>query len=71
LTTPSADSAGAHRQPCDLDLLIDAAEGFSLFAMATIAMAIEDLTQTKVDVRTPEDLSTKFRCQIVAEAKPI
>ena len=55
----------------DLDLLIDAAEGFSLFDMAAIAMAIESLTQTKVDVRTPEDLSTKFRGKIVAEASPV
>jgi predicted nucleotidyltransferase len=55
----------------DLDLLIDAAEGFSLFDMATIAMAVESLTQTKVDVRTPEDLSAKFRGKIVAEARPV
>jgi uncharacterized protein len=55
----------------DLDLLIDAAEGFSLFDLAAIAMAIESLTQTKVDVRTPEDLSTKFRGKIVAEASPV
>jgi uncharacterized protein len=55
----------------DLDLLIDAAEGFSLFDMATIAMAVENLTQTKVDVRTPEDLSAKFRGKIVAEARPV
>ena len=55
----------------DLDLLIDAADGFSLFDMAAIAMAIEDLTQTKVDVKTPQDLSIKFRSKIVAEAKPV
>jgi predicted nucleotidyltransferase len=55
----------------DLDLLVDAAEGFSLFDMAAIAMAIESLTQTKVDVRTPEDLSTNIRSRIVAEARPI
>jgi uncharacterized protein len=55
----------------DLDLLIDPAEGFSLFDLAAIAMAIESLTQTKVDVKTPEDLSTKFRSKIVAEARPV
>ncbi len=55
----------------DLDLLIDAAEGFSLFDMAAIAVAIENLTHTKVDVRTPEDLSIKFRSKIVAEARPV
>lgn len=55
----------------DLNLLIDAAEGFSLFDMAAIAVAIENLTHTKVDVRTPEDLSIKFRSKIVAEARPV
>ena len=55
----------------DLDLLIDPADGFTLFDMAAIAVAIEKLMRTKVDVRTPEDLSTKFRSQIVAEARPI
>jgi uncharacterized protein len=55
----------------DLDLLIDAADSFSLVDMAAIAVAIENLTQTKVDVRTPEDLPTKFRSKIVAEAAPL
>jgi len=55
----------------DLDLLIDAAEGMTLFDMAAIAAAIEDLTRTRVDVRTAEDLSPKFRGTIVSEARPI
>ena len=55
----------------DLDLLIDAAEGFSLFDMAAIAMQIEGLTHTRVDVKTPEDLSAKFRHRVVAEARPV
>ena len=55
----------------DLDLLIDAAEGMTLFDMAAIAAAIENLTHTKVDVRTPEDLSMEFRGKIIAEATPV
>jgi predicted nucleotidyltransferase len=55
----------------DLDLLIDAADGLSLFDMAAIALAIEKLVQTKVDIKTPEDLSIKFRDKIVAEARPV
>jgi predicted nucleotidyltransferase len=55
----------------DLDLLIDAADGLTLFDMATIALAIESLVHTKVDVRTPEDLSIKIRQKIVAEALPV
>ena len=55
----------------DLDLLIDAAEGLTLFDMAAMALAIESLVHTKVDVKTPEDLSIKIRQQIVAEARPV
>ncbi len=55
----------------DLDLLIDAGEGMTLLDMAAIADAVENLTHAKVDVRTPEDLSTIFRSQVVAEARPI
>jgi predicted nucleotidyltransferase len=52
-------------------LLIDAAEGMTLFDMAAIAADIERLTHTKVDMKTPEDLSMKFRSQVVAEARPV
>ncbi len=55
----------------DLDLLIDAADGLSLFDMAAMALAIESLVHTKVDVRTSEDLSIKIRQRIVAEARPV
>jgi len=55
----------------DLDLLIDAAEGMTLFDMAAIAAAVENLTRAKVDVKTPEDLSATFRSEVVAEARPV
>lgn len=55
----------------DLDLLIDAADGLSLFDMAEMALAIESLVHAKVDVKTPEDLPARFRQQIVAEARPL
>lgn len=55
----------------DLDLLIDEADGLSLFDMAAIALAIEKIVGAKVDVKTPEDLPIKFRGQVVAEARPV
>jgi predicted nucleotidyltransferase len=55
----------------DLDLLIDAAEGMTLFDMVAIAAAVENLTRAKVDVKTPEDLSVTFRSKVVAEARPV
>jgi predicted nucleotidyltransferase len=55
----------------DLDLLIDPAEGLSLFDMAEIALAVEALTETRVDVKTPDDLSTEMRQRVLAEAVPL
>lgn len=55
----------------DLDLLIEAGEGMTLFDLAAIAATIEKLTQIKVDVRTPEDLSLMFRGKILSEARAI
>jgi predicted nucleotidyltransferase len=55
----------------DLDLLVDAAEGMTLFDMAAIAADIERLAHAKVDVKTPEDLSVKFRSKVIAEARPV
>ncbi len=71
---PRVFGSALHREDTensDLDLLIDAAEGMTLFDMAAIAAAIEHLTHAKVDVRTPEDLSIKFRNQVIAEARPV
>ncbi len=55
----------------DLDLLIDPGQGLGLLGVARIALAIEEITKVRVDVRTPGDLSDSFRAEIVAEARPI
>jgi predicted nucleotidyltransferase len=55
----------------DLDLLIDPGHGLGLLGVARIALAIEEITKVRVDVRTPGDLSDSFRAEIVAEARPI
>ena len=62
---------GEDTEDSDLDILIDAAPRFTLFDMARIALEIEQLIDKKVDVRTPDDLSPKFRPKVVAEAMPI
>ena len=55
----------------DLDLLIDPGQGLGLLGVARIALAIEEITKVRVDVRTPGDLSDSFRAEVVAEARPI
>jgi predicted nucleotidyltransferase len=62
---------GDDTEGSDLDLLIDAGEGLGLVGVAKIALAIEDITQVRVDVRTPGDISESFRARVVAEARPI
>ena len=62
---------GEDTEESDLDILIDAAPRFTLFDMARIALEIEKLINTQVDVRTPGDLPAKFRPNVVAEAMPI
>jgi len=71
---PRVFGSALHRddtEASDLDLLIDAAEGMTLFDKAAIEADIERLTHTKVDVKTPEDLSVKFRSKVIAEARPV
>jgi predicted nucleotidyltransferase len=43
----------------------------TLFDMAAIAAAVENLTCTKVDVKSQEDLPATFRSKVVAEARPV
>jgi predicted nucleotidyltransferase len=59
------------RDDSDLDLLIDADDGLSLFDMAAMALAIEHLIEARVDIRTPEDLSAEIRARVIAEAEPL
>ena len=71
---PRVFGSALHRddtEASDLDLLIDAGDGMTLFDMAAIAAAVERLTDVRVDVRTPEDLSPRFRGRVVAEATPV
>jgi len=62
---------GEDTEDSDLDILIDAAPGFTLFDMARIALEVERLINKRVDVRTPDDLHASFRGRVVAEALPI
>jgi uncharacterized protein len=62
---------GNDHEGSDLDLLIDAGDGMTLFDIAGIMRDIKRLVPIGVDVKTPEDLSVKFRSQVVNEARPL
>ena len=55
----------------DLDLLVDALPGTTLFDLGGLQMELEDLLGVNVDLLTPADLSPKFRDKVLSEAQPV
>jgi uncharacterized protein len=59
---------GDDREGSDLDLLVDALPGATLFDLGALQAELEQLLGVRVDVLTPADLPTTFRAQVLAEA---
>jgi len=55
----------------DIDLLVDALPGATLFDLGGLQIELEDLLGCRVDLVTPEDLPASFRARVLAEAKPL
>lgn len=55
----------------DLDLLVDALPGATLFDLGAIQVELEETLGVSVDVLTPGDLPIKFREQVLREAVPV
>ena len=55
----------------DLDLLVDATPRTTLFNLAALQLEAERLLGVPVDVRTPQDLSQRFRNAVLEEAVAI
>jgi predicted nucleotidyltransferase len=62
---------GADRDGADLDLLVDALPGATLFDLGALQVELEELLGVRVDLLTPADLPLKFRAQVLAEAEPV
>lgn len=62
---------GADREGSDLDLLVDALPGATLFDLGGLQDELESLLGIHVDVLTPADLPAKFRAQVLAEAQAL
>jgi len=62
---------GTDRDDSDLDLLVDALPGATLFDLGGLQSELEGLLNVPVDLKTPGDLPAKYRNQILAEAKPV
>lgn len=55
----------------DIDILVDALPGATLFDLGGLQVELEDLLGTPVDLLTPQDLPPHFRDTVLAEARPI
>ena len=63
--------AGNDRDNSDLDLLVDALPGATLFDLGGLQEELASTLGIRVDVRTPGDLSKYFRDEVLAEARAL
>ena len=59
---------GTDTDSSDLDLLVDALPGATLFHLGELQLELEELLGVRVDLLTPGDLPAKFRAKVVSEA---
>lgn len=62
---------GTARAGSDIDILVDALPGATLFDLGGLQVALEELLGAPVDLLTPQDLPARFRDKVLAEARPI
>ena len=62
---------GTDQDGSDLDLLVDALPGATLFDLGGLQDELEQLLGVRVDLLTPGDLPPAFRSQVLAEARPV
>jgi predicted nucleotidyltransferase len=62
---------GSDADGSDLDLLVDALPGTTLFDLGGLQVELESLLGVQVDLLTPADLPPKFRDQVLAQARPV
>jgi len=62
---------GTDQDGSDIDLLVDALPGATLFDLGGLQDELESLLGIHVDLLTPNDLPPKFRAKVLAEAQPL
>ncbi|MFC4276235.1 nucleotidyltransferase family protein [Achromobacter aloeverae] len=62
---------GTDRDGSDIDLLVDALPGATLFDLGGLQDELELLLGVHVDLLTPADLPPRFRAKVLAEARPV
>ena len=64
-------SAETDQDGSDLDILVDALPGATLFDLGGLQEELQDLLGVRVDLLTPGDLPTKFRAQVIPQSQPV
>jgi hypothetical protein len=62
---------GTDQDGSDLDLLVDALPGATLFDLGGLQVELEEMLGVAVEVLTPSDLPPKLRELVLAEARPV
>lgn len=62
---------GTDEEGSDLDLLVDALPGATLFDLGGLQVELEELLGVHVDLLTPGDLPAKIRARVLSEARPV
>jgi hypothetical protein len=62
---------GDDREGSDLDLLVDASPGTTLFDLGGLQADLEEALGVRVDLLTPDDLPPRIRERVLREAKPV
>ncbi|CAH2774849.1 MAG: Nucleotidyltransferase domain protein, BT0168 group [uncultured Caballeronia sp.] len=62
---------GTDQDGSDLDLLVNALPGATLFDLGGLQMELEDMLGVAVDLLTPGNLPPRFRERVLAEAAPV
>ena len=55
----------------DIDILVDAMPGATLFDLGALQVELEELLGAPVDLLTPGDIAPEFRKRVLELAKPI
>jgi len=62
---------GLDQDGSDIDILVDALPGATLFDLGGLQVELEELLGVPVDLLTPQDLPVTFRQQVLDEAIPV
>jgi len=62
---------GSDEDGSDLDVLVDALPGTTLFDLGELQDELQELLGVPVDLLTPGDLPSAIRTRVLAEAQPL